>query len=194
MNKIIIDTETSGLPTKLTFDNFHHPSLLDKYDSARVIELGYIICSDSNNIIKKVDQLVKPVDFKIENSFVHGLEHDYVLSNGKDIKQVLDQFTNDILSNDIGTIIAHNINFDINIILSEYYRLGHENNKDIIAKLEEMNKEDTMKIGKDHMKTKKSPKLIELYKFLFNEEFAQDHRALSDADACLKCYFKLKAS
>ena len=48
-----------------------------------------------------------------------------------------------------------------------------------------------MEIGKKFMKLNKSPKLIELYKFLFNKEFIQEHRALSDCVACADCYFSM---
>ena len=43
MTKVLVfDTETTGLPI---FNNrdYHDPSLLEFYDSSRVIELGYII-------------------------------------------------------------------------------------------------------------------------------------------------------
>jgi hypothetical protein len=48
-----------------------------------------------------------------------------------------------------------------------------------------------MAIGKKFMKNDKNPKLIELYKFLFNKDFIQDHRALSDCDACLDCFLSM---
>lgn len=37
----------------------------------------------------------------------------------------------------------------------------------------------------------KPPKLMELYKFLFNEEFSGHHRALDDAKATKRCYDEL---
>ena len=40
----------------------------------------------------------------------------------------------------------------------------------------------------------KSPKLIELYKYVFNEEFENAHSADADVDACAKCYFQMISS
>ena len=37
----------------------------------------------------------------------------------------------------------------------------------------------------------KSPKLIELYKHFYNEEFDGAHNAEVDVIACAKCYFKM---
>jgi DNA polymerase III alpha subunit (gram-positive type) len=55
---------------------------------------------------------------------------------------------------------------------------------------------DLMTAASDYMgmagKTgNKNPKLIELYKFLFEEEFPDAHRALSDAKATMRCAIEL---
>ncbi len=48
-----------------------------------------------------------------------------------------------------------------------------------------------MELGKKFMKVNKRPKLVELYKFLFKQEFKQDHRALSDCVACADCFYNM---
>lgn len=189
MNKIILDTETTGFPARISFDTYYHPSITKHYDSSRLIELGYVICSEDGTVIKSVDNLVKPDNFKIENSFVHGITDENAMKNGMELSYVINLLKEDLFQYNVNTIIAHNISFDINVLLSECYRIG---SNEIINKLENMTCEDTMVIGKEFMKTKKSPRLIELYEFLFNEPVKQDHRALADAIICMNCYYKMK--
>lgn len=187
MSICFIDTETSGLPIQKGFNTYHHPSLINNYSNSRLVEIAYIICDESGNIIKKKNYLVKPSGFTILNTNIHGIENDIALKEGEKIEDVIYNLENDICG--VDTIVAHNIMFDLHIIISECYRLE---NKKIIKKIDDMNRVCTMNIGKSHMGVKKSPKLIELYKYLFGEEFQQKHRAMSDTEACMKCYFEMK--
>lgn len=179
-NLMVLDTETTGLPSS------KNPQELDKFNNARLIELGYIIFDKTGKNIKKYDDLVKPNNFVITNTFIHGITHENAVKNGKDINQVLDQLTQDLKS--VDGIICHNISFDMAIILSEAYRL---NKLELIQLINQKLHLCSMAIGKKFMKNDKNPKLIELYKFLFNKDFIQDHRALSDCDACLDCFLSM---
>jgi DNA polymerase III epsilon subunit-like protein len=56
---------------------------------------------------------------------------------------------------------------------------------------------DLMLATNDYMAMKgksgnKFPKLVELYIKLFDEDFANQHRAIADAEATMKCYMELK--
>ena len=51
---------------------------------------------------------------------------------------------------------------------------------------------DVAKIKGTHAGQNKWPRLIELYKFLFNEEFDGAHNSLMDSRACERCFFKLQ--
>ena len=179
-NLMVLDTETTGLPSS------RNPQELDKFNNARLIELGYIIFDKSEKNIKKYDDLVKPDNFIITNTFIHGITHEQAVKNGKNINQVLDQLTIDLKK--VDGIICHNISFDMAIILSEAYRL---NKLELIEIINSKLHFCSMAIGKKFMKNDKNPKLIELYKFLFNKDFIQEHRALSDCDACLDCFLSM---
>jgi hypothetical protein len=74
------------------------------------------------------------------------------------------------------------------IILSEAFRL---NKLELIELFSSKLHLCSMAIGKKFMKSDKNPKLIELYKFIFNKDFIQDHRALSDCVACLDCFLSM---
>lgn len=179
-NVMVLDTETTGFPSS------RNPQELDKFNSARLIELGYIIFDKSGKDIKKYDNLIIPDNFVITNTFIHGIKQENALKNGKNINEVLDQLTLDLKN--VDGIICHNISFDMAIILSEAYRA---NNLELVKLINEKLHICSMAIGKKFMKNDKNPKLIELYKFLFNKDFIQDHRALSDCVACSECYFSM---
>ena len=179
-NLMVLDTETTGFPSS------RNPQELDKFNSARLIELGYIIFDKSGKDIKKYDNLIIPDNFVITNTFIHGIKQENALKNGKNINEVLDQLALDLKN--VDGIICHNISFDMAIILSEAYRA---NKLELVKLINEKLHICSMAIGKKFMKNDKNPKLIELYKFLFNKDFIQDHRALSDCVACSECYFSM---
>jgi len=179
-NLMVLDTETTGLPSSRNYQE------LDKFNNARLIELGYIIFDKTGKELKKYDSLIKPNNFMINNTFIHGITHENAVQNGLDINLVLDQLTLDLKK--VDGIICHNISFDMAIILSEAFRL---NKLELIELFSSKLHFCSMAIGKKFMKSDKNPKLIELYKFLFNKDFIQDHRALSDCVACLDCFLSM---
>lgn len=183
-NIMIIDTETTGLPNMLGFDSYYNPSLVEKYDSSRMIELGYVIYDNKQRLIKEYSSLVKPDRFTINNSEIHGITQEDAERDGKSIINVLNDLSKDLT--DVHLIVAHNVNFDINIILSECYRSGHNN---LVKKIKSINTYCTAKASRciygKHLK------LIDLYEKLHGKDINQEHRALSDAKYCSECYFSL---
>ena len=185
MTTIIFDLETNGLPKMFGFDRYHPAYQTDYYDSSRIIEIGYYVCDESGNILKSYNELVKPVGFKIENSHIHGISYDDAKENGKPIDDILDDIFCDFM--DMGMLVAHNINFDYNVLLSECHRAGHPL-KDILPQKQQF---CTCKFGQVYLQQRKWPKLVELYQNLFGEVITQTHRALDDVDICKRCYFKM---
>ena len=188
-NVLIFDIETTGLPKCKGFNNYYNPCETIYYDNSRMIELGYIICSADGIVIKEVEHLIKPDNFSINNSEIHGISNIDAIKNGLDIKDVLNIFHKDI--ENINTIVAHNINFDYNILLSECYRYFGMNHN-IITDIMSKHQICTMKLGKEYLSLNKFPKLIDLHKHLFNKEIVQNHRALSDVKLCAECYYRMK--
>jgi len=197
---LFIDIETIGFPEKVNYYNYYEPSKYDNlkyYDNARIIEIGFMIYDENHINVKSYSSLIKLDNFTIKNTFIHGISDDDCNKNGKDFKDVLNELINDIDSYD--NIIAHNISFDYNIILSEIYRIIYNTSdiiyenkiKDFLDKFQNKNRRCTMEIGRVYFKTKKNPKLTELYENLFKEPIIQDHRALSDTDICSKCFYKM---
>jgi DNA polymerase III epsilon subunit-like protein len=177
---MVLDTETTGFP------NGRDPKDWEKFNGARLIELGYIIYDETGKKIKEYDSLVKPDNWTITNSFVHGITQADAISSGKPIGEVLAELSNDL--DIVSAFVCHNINFDMDIISAESYRAKQT---ELANKIESKRKICTMELGKKFMKINKRPKLVELYKFLFKQEFKQDHRALSDCVACADCFYSM---
>jgi DNA polymerase-3 subunit alpha len=185
---IILDTETTGLMTFASNRKPINPKYYEFYDSCRICELGYSIYSKINGkwkVIKDVSMLVKPDGYKIENSHIHGIEHETAVKEGKDINYVLSEFLKDLKT--VNKIVAYNSDFDYNVILSEAYR---SQNNELIEKLKEKDIICAMKLAKDKLKLKHI-KLIDLYNKLFDTFDIQEHRALADVRMTAKCLFKL---
>jgi DNA polymerase III epsilon subunit-like protein len=185
---MFIDLETTGLPIKNNFNKFYSPREYCYYDTCRIIEIAYIICSCDGDHIKTVSSLIKPDGFTITNSHIHGITQEEALSNGNNLINILNNFEKDIKM--VDTIVAHNINFDHSVLLSECYRnkIKHYN---IIANICKKRLLCTMEMGKTFLNTFKYPKLIDLYYKLFNIDIINNHRALIDTTMCKDVYYKM---
>ncbi len=177
---MVLDTETTGFPTG------RDPKDWEKFNSARLIELGYIVYDATGKKIKEYDSLVKPDNWTITNSFVHGITQADAIANGKPITNVLAELSADL--NQVSAFVCHNINFDMDIILAEAHR---GKNTTLVNQIDSKRKICTMELGKKFIKTTKRPKLVELYQYLFKKEFKQEHRALSDCIACADCFYSI---
>lgn len=188
MNKIVFDLETTGLPKyeSKSFNSYYNPSDYHKYDSSRVIQLGYIVLNEKNEIIAKKCFIVKPT-FGIENAHIHGITEKQANEQGLELDIVLNEFYKDVKN--CGLLISHNLMFDKNVLLSEVYRRGFDLLKDKILSIDTY---CTMLNGKNILKLIKYPKLIELVKLVdSNDNWIQKHDAMDDCEKCLKCYLKL---
>lgn len=192
-NIIVLDTETTGLPVFTKYHGFFVPSNYSKYNTARVIEIGYYIYNKMGDIICKKDMLIVPNGFKIENTEIHGIKHEDAVNNGIPLEIALEQLCNDL--DKCNTFVAHNIQFDFNVILAECYRLLAMGTnfiaRGVVNKMGSMKKICTIQLAKDKLKIEKKMKLIHLYKYLKDIDWEQQHRAEDDARVCGECYWHL---
>ncbi len=184
MNKIFIDTETTGLPTLISYNRYYPYYQLEYYNKSRIIELGYMVYDSNNNKIKEFNKLIRPNNFEITNTEIHGITNEQAINEGINIIDALKELEEDLKYTD--TIIAHNINFDINIILSEASRAKCSK---LVESIHKKVKKCTFKIAQEIYK--KNFKLVNLYSHLFNKNIEQEHRALSDVKILVDCYFEL---
>ena len=185
---LVFDTETNGL--------FDKNSVIDAenyVDLPHILELAWIVYNNETEEQVKYDFIFScPMGISEEITNINHLDDD-ICNNGYNISEVIDIFLDDVKRCDL--ICGHNLNYDLNMIELELYRLNREDDADMLFSKPFF---DTMHRSKDILKLKgnnkynyKFPKLSETYIFLFGKMFENSHNALSDVKATLKIYLKL---
>ena len=189
MNYLFIDVETTGLPKNKKL------SYKEKDNWPRVVQISFQMCDEEGVFVEEpITAVIKPENYIIseEVSKIHGISHAFAVAEGQDIKSVLDLLEQYIDKADM--LIAHNMEFDYNTIASEFYHLDKREpmlNKPKFCTMSNRNVMNFCKLpGK--FRDYKYPKLKELYNILFSEEFSNQHNALYDTRATIKCFFELK--
>ena len=207
MKIITFDTETTGLPkikmiTEKTLHLWPH-----------IVQFSYVIYNnETNTVLKMVDHIVKVPDSVViteENSNIHGITDSMSKTSGVDIKDVLTEFMEDYNNADI--IVAHNMEFDFNIIKVELMRQIYDDKQTTLQKEQVTQKLNTLKTSKklcctmqesvelcnikaltrDGKEYVKFPSLSELHKHLFNVVPKKLHNSLNDVLICLRCFYKM---
>jgi DNA polymerase III epsilon subunit-like protein len=184
---LVIDLETTGLPKTRGFNYYYSYKNLSKYDSSRLIEIGYFICKKNGDIVKKYEKLIVPDNFKICNSSFHGISNKLANEKGIFITDMFEEISSDLYNTD--NIISHNINFDKNVLLSECFRYKQHN---LIKIINDNKFTCTWDLAKHIMQKDIGTKLTNLYEFLFKTRPIQKHRAVEDARLCKDCYYKIQ--
>ena len=158
---LTFDTETTGLPK-----NYSAP-ISETDNWPRMVQIAWQINDKSGNLISSESHIIKPKGYTIPFNAekIHGISTQKAIDKGKEIKYVLEKFNNELKKNKY--IIGHNINFDVNILGSEFYR------SKIKTSLLEKESIDTGLISKEFCQLEgglggklKMPKLIELHNIL----------------------------
>lgn len=192
MNYLIFDTETNGLPR-----NFKaHYSDVDNWP--RVVQLAWMLCDEEGAVLQAECSIIKPVGFVIPPNMIHGISQDQAMEVGIKIRHILEAFMDTAFDmRDEVTLVAHNIGFDLPIVSAELTRQSRRN---FTTALNAMPQCCTQSIGTDYCKFPnrnnypgyKWPRLSELHRFLFNEDFDGAHDAMNDVKATARCFFELK--
>jgi DNA polymerase-3 subunit epsilon len=183
---LFIDTETTGLPKSVSND-------IEKWP--RIVQLAWSLYDTDGNRESLNSFIIYPTDFVIpqDSAKIHGITTERAKKEGLSLHKVLPQFNSDIEK--AATIIAHNIEFDLPSVNTEFMRCKLETN------LLKKQKFCTMKTSKiiSYCKLPKPsgggykwPTLNELHLQLFETEFTDSHNAGADVEACAKCYFELR--
>ena len=195
----IIDTETTGLPEQPCFGIYYKYDILKYYNSSRMIQLGIL---EFDLIDGKYEQtnsyeFIHKGEFKIHNEKFHGITNKIVNNNGISIVKIADELKDKF--KDVDLMVAHNMNFDRNIIASEFYRanlidiLGDFLNIPVYCT--SVGTRDLVRLKNKYKgKGYKQPKLIELYNWSFNsnpQNIDNMHNAMIDCEILAKCFFSL---
>lgn len=193
---LFFDTETTGTPKN------YNASFKDLDNWPRITQFAWQLYTNEGKLFKSFQSLIVPDGWEIPsveqlteqgnknpNFFVeNNMSTERCQSEGKPIKQVLEQFSNEL--NECKYLLAHNMNFDLPVVASEMYRIGMAvENKPI--------KICTMQTTTDILQLPgpygfKWPSLTELHTYLFNCSFEGAHDASDDVSATAKCFFQLK--
>jgi DNA polymerase-3 subunit alpha len=182
---LIFDTETTGLPRD------YNTPMSDVDNWPRLVQLAWQLHDGKGNLLSNHNYIIRPEGFTIPYNAekVHGISTNRALAEGHDLKQILGIFEGDVRQANF--LVGHNIEFDINVVGSEYHR----------AKA-------TMPLTAPQLDTKdlsteycalpggrggkfKWPTLTELHQRLFGKGFGDAHDAAYDVDATARCFFGL---
>ena len=166
MKYLIFDTETTGLPV-----NSKLPASARPNNWPHLVSISWVILdTTTNELIKKQNFLIKPMSWSIpeDSTKIHGIRDEHARRYGYDLKWVMDVF----MLEECDALVAHNIEFDYNVLYNAIvWDLG------IAFPLSHKPRYCTMNIGKPICRLPsafyngfKSPKLSELYEFVFHKK------------------------
>ncbi len=182
---LFFDTETTGLPR-----NWKAP-VSNVNNWPRLVQLAFLFYDQDGNQIDQGDFIIKPVGFTIppDASRVHGITTERAIREGVDLITVLQTFQDMI--GKATCLVAHNISFDEKIAGAEFLRAGMP---DVVAPMRKICTMDrsTQFCAIPGPYGYKWPKLSELHRKLFGEDFEEAHNAAADINATARCFWELK--
>jgi len=208
------DTETTGLP-KIRYLPVTEEEIAEY---PHMVQLAYIAINintgQMENKYNAVIRLGKDVYMHPKAEACHGISREVCEKEGVPVERALDMFMDQYYQSKM--LVAHNMNFDLNLILVELERYkmsldpveNRRKRKYIESCIEDMKNNRKEKFYCTMMTTitlcglkqkmsnrPKFPKLIELFNNQFiNMEINQEklHDAFNDVILCILCYYKLK--
>lgn len=189
MTELFFDVETTGLPARNA-----NPKVLEDYSKCRLVSIAWVL-RDVKNVYSQRYSVVETSEHgeEIGAEFIHGISRKVVDKHGVNVKDILTHFMNDCKRADL--IVAHNMDFDKNVVCSELFRLGMEEDLNEFTNLPKL---CTMKTTTSFCRipnkwgSYKWPKLVELHVKLFDVPFENSHHAMADVAATVKSFYELK--
>lgn len=184
---LIFDTETTGLPKRWD------APITDTDNWPRCIQIAWQLHDDMGQLIEHQDYLVKPDGFNIpyDAERIHGISTELAMEQGVELAEVLEKFN--IALSKSKFIVGQNVGFDVNIMGSEFYRMGVENSMAAMKVLDTCTEvtAELLKLPGGRGGKFKLPTLTELHSYLFGEPFAEAHNATADVEATTRCFLEL---
>ncbi|MFT5337066.1 MAG: DNA polymerase-3 subunit alpha [Luteibaculaceae bacterium] len=183
---IVFDTETTGLPK-----NYNAP-ISDSDNWPRLVQLAWQLHEPNGKLVGRGNEIIKPVGYEIPFavSKIHGITTERANAEGKELGEVLSTFLVELEKARYS--VGHNIEFDINIVGAELFRMGLDTS--ITEKESIDTKNESVQFCAIPMGSSgrfKWPTLTELHTKLFGVPFGDAHDAAYDVDATAKCFFGL---
>ena len=166
MKVLVFDTETTGLPKDWKISAVHQPD-----NWPHLVSIAWLVLnSETNKIETQKSYIIKPNRWIIpeDSTAIHGIRHSFAETYGSPLEDVIREF----FDTDCDMYVAHNMNFDENVIMNAVYW-------DLKGELYRFQKPTvcTMKISTPMCKLRfnsgggfKPPKLSELYEHVFRKK------------------------
>jgi DNA polymerase III epsilon subunit-like protein len=208
MKFLIFDTETTGLPINKKLEP--NGSNVDNWPY--IVQFSYAFYDNELKTTKLFDKIIKipkNVTISEESTKIHTINREKCDKEGVELIEVLESFMIDFIQSDL--VIAHNIEFDHKIVLTElirlilittektseklynYYEL-FKNTKNLYCTMQEsVNLCNIKAINKRNNKEYiKFPTLAELHNYFFGYKPNNLHNSLNDIVVCFRCFYILK--
>ena len=184
---LIFDTETTGLPKRWG------APISDTDNWPRCIQIAWQLHDDMGKLIEHQDYLVKPEGFNIpyDAERIHGISTELAEAEGISLSEVLEKFN--IALGKAKFIVGQNLGFDVNIMGSEFYRMGVDSPMASMPVLDTCTEvtASLLQLPGGRGGKFKLPTLTELHSYLFNKPFAEAHNATADVEATTRCFLEL---
>lgn len=184
---LIFDTETTGLPKRWD------APITDTDNWPRCIQIAWQLHDDMGQLIENQDYIVKPDGFNIpyDAERIHGISTELATEEGISLAEALEKFN--IALSKSKFIVGQNVGFDVNIMGSEFYRMGIESRLSKMKVLDTCTEvtADLLKLPGGRGGRFKLPTLTELHQYLFGEPFSEAHNATADVEATTRCFLEL---
>lgn len=158
-----------------------------QWNNCRIVQIAWHIYDESGVLEEKMCFLIKPTfDIPAKATEIHGITQEMAEREGVPMWKVLELLRQRMPQ--IGVIVAHNLEFDKKLILSEMARYNDM----------ELFNEFGSKLGfctmlKNTIPGQRWPKLIDLYTRLFDKPVdGRLHQADTDVQLCAEIYFKTR--
>jgi len=185
---LFFDVETTGLPKRYNVP-YH---VIDNWP--RIVQIAWAGFLPDGTECFADDAIIRPDDFVIPENVaaIHGITQERALREGISAVAALEEFASDADRSSL--LIAHNISFDLPIVAAALLR--HQIPCDLVGKKGfcTMKSRPIIKFCRIPKKNGglKWPRLEELHRTLFQEDFDNAHDARADVRATARCYFALK--
>lgn len=186
---LIVDTETTGLITTQKTDN-------ETNDLPRVLQIAWLLLDSQGKLLRSHNRFIlQDQPIPATSTRIHRIDHAVIQQNGESPQEVWTDFLSDLENCDY--LVAHNIDFDIQVIQGELKRHRINNpfaGKKLICTMKEG--KNCCRIPSDDGNGFRYPDLEELYKIVFFERLTGPpitglHNAFVDASITAKIFIKM---
>jgi DNA polymerase III epsilon subunit-like protein len=192
---LFFDVETTGLPSRRN-------ATYREIDAwPRIVSISWALAAGPDEVAAHRSAIIRPDGYTIPwgAEQVHGISTAKALQFGRPLNDVLRDLAEDVETHLPFRLVAHNLDFDRNVLFSELVRAGRmPPSPELLRSLGALPTVCTMLSSVNVCRLPgrygdyKWPRLAELHQHLFGEGFAGAHDAAADVMACVRCYFALR--